>query len=244
MLNNFKIKFSAALLAFCAVFIVVSTADAQTKKRKRTRPKIVAVQLPIIQPNGGGAEIISRADDGTVENRTLLPEPELITPTQPAAANSAAPDNQMRDLKVRVKKLESASETAYDQKQKRLLLNLDILTRAETRAESLRKQYFEMVEKEGDIRIKLDQIENDLRPENIDRAVAFAGTLRPEELRDKRAKNLESEKRSLQNLLTEIEQNKTNLSSNVEKADQLVEKLRYKLEQDIDDSLSDEPKNQ
>jgi hypothetical protein len=60
-------------------------------------------------------------------------------------------------LNARIKSLESGSRNQYDEKQKRLLLNLDILSRAESRAESLRKQLFEIVEKEATVRTRLEQ---------------------------------------------------------------------------------------
>jgi len=121
------------------------------------------------------------------------------------------------------------------------MLNLDILTRAEQRAETLRKQLFDMIERENQIKTRLDQIENDIRPEMLERSVAFAGSLRPEELRDNRRKNLEVDRRNLQNLLTEIQNTKSSLELNVQKADILVEKFRFKLEKEIDNALADEP---
>ncbi len=120
-------------------------------------------------------------------------------------------------------------------------MNLDILTKAEQRADSLRKQLFEMIEKESTIRTKLDQIENNIRPEVIDREIAFAGTMRPEELRNMRKKNMEIERTNLQSLLVEVQKTKANIDQNVQKADSLVEKLRVKLEKEIDDALADEP---
>jgi len=151
---------------------------------------------------------------------------------------------RMKEMNTRVKTLEGTKQSEYDEKQKRLLLNLDILTRAEQRAESLRKQLFDMVEKENSIKMKLETIDYDSRPDMIDRQVAFAGTLRPEELRELKKKNLDAEKTNLQSLLTEIGSTRTNLEQNVQKADQLVEKLRAVLEKDIDEALSDQPKEQ
>ena len=103
--------------------------------------------------------------------------------------------------------------------------------------------YAEMIEKESQISTKLDQINADVRPETIDRQVAFAGSLRPEELRDTRRKTLEIEKKNLQILLADIQTVRANLELSVQKADILVQKLRDKLEKEIDDSLADDPKN-
>jgi hypothetical protein len=123
-----------------------------------------------------------------------------------------------------------------------LLTNLDILTKAEQRVESLRKQRFDLVEKENSIRSRIDQIDVDIRPESIEKNIALVGTLRPEELREARRKSLDAERRNLQSMLNEIIASRTSLENNLLRADALVEKLRVKLEKDIDNALSsDEP---
>jgi hypothetical protein len=72
----------------------------------------------------------------------------------------------------------------------------------------------------------------------------LAGSLRPEELRDARRKSLEAERRNLQALLTEVQATRANLDQTVLRADAMVEKLRLKLEKDIDDALeTKEPEN-
>jgi hypothetical protein len=94
-----------------------------------------------------------------------------------------------------------------------------------------------MVEKGNAIQIKIDQLQYDLQPAMIERYAAFAGSLRPEQVREARQKSLESEKRNLESLLLQIQTNRKSLEDNVFKADYLVERLRAKLEKDIDDAL-------
>jgi predicted nucleic acid-binding Zn-ribbon protein len=194
--------------------------------------------------------VVSQADQYSDQNQQLItgnynPQTPAETeqPTEPENVDQKLNriSNRMKEMNTRVKTLESSKQNAYDEKQRRLLMNLDILTRAEQRAESLRKQLFDLVEKENTLKTRLDTIEYDSRPEMIDRQVAFTGTLRPEELRESKKKNLEAEKRNLTNLLTEIQNTRTNLEQNVQKADQLVEKLRAVLEKDIDDALNEQP---
>jgi hypothetical protein len=119
-------------------------------------------------------------------------------------------------------------------------LNLDILTRAEQRAETLRRQLFEIIEKQNAIQIRVEQITYDMQPAMIDRYTALIGSLRPEEIREARRKSLESEKRNLESLLSQITLSRKSLEDNLFKADALVEKLRTKLEKDIDDALAEE----
>jgi hypothetical protein len=132
-----------------------------------------------------------------------------------------------------------------DEKQKRLLLNLDILTRSEQRSESLRKQLFEMIEKENTVKTRLDQLEIDIRPESIERSLQLSGSMKPEEVRENRRKSLAAERSNLQSLLAEIQNTKSTINVNLQKSEAMVEKIRIKLEKDIDDSFlkDDDPQN-
>lgn len=239
MRNTSKIKLfiSAALLGISFVTVFLSESAAQTTRKTK---KGTAKAQPLPTPVQTIPEIISRADDFSNENQ-VVQDPQTQTQTSETENNGLDKTNaRVKELNSRLKNLETTRKDPYEEKQKSLLLNLDILTRAEQRAETIRKQMFEMIEKESAIKTRLDNIENDIRPEVIDRQVAFAGSLRPEELREMRRKSLESEKANLRNLLTEIQNTRANLETNVQKADQLVEKLRSKLEKDIDDALADE----
>ncbi len=238
-----KIGFGALVLIF-ASGIFTAGLQAQTGKHIKRKPhKVHRIAVAPIVGNPQDAAIISRNDDFANENRTAPAETAVSQNEPETPVITQNDDPKFGDLSSRIKALESKPSNDYDQKQKRLLLNLNILTVAETRADNLRKQLFEMVEMESEIQNKLEQIENDSRPENIDRSVAFAGTLRPEELRDMRAKNLDSAKRQFQSRLTQIQDRKSNLEINITRTDQQVEKLRAKLEKDIDDALVEEPKN-
>jgi hypothetical protein len=206
--------------------------DAQTPTRKKPKPT---------PPATTGATIVSRADEYQSSSSQII-EPPAQQAEVPIIRPAEDTARELREMRSRIRKLEVGQKNDYDERQKRLLLNLDILTRAEQRAESLRKQRFELIEKENTVRSRIDQIDADARPETIEKSVAMAGTLRPEELREARRKSLEAEKRNLQSLLNEISATRASLEQNVLRADALVEKLRIKLEKDIDAALdADEP---
>ena len=245
-MKNFTGKFtliSAAICLLLGMFVLTFPANAQTRKRTKKAVKQTPVPQPVVTQNL--PIVVSQADLYPEQTTQVTTEnSETQTPVEPETVDEKMDKlgSRMREMNTRVKSLESSKQTEYDNKQKRLLMNLDILTRAETRAESLRKQLFDLIEKENTLRTRLETIDYDSRSDVIDRNVAFAGTLRPEELREMRKKSLEAEKRNLENLLTEIGTTRTNLETNLQKADQLVEKLRSILEKDIDDALSEEPK--
>lgn len=245
---KYRIKnlYSAALI-LSTVFIFVSGATAQNTKRKKPVKTTPVVEQPNVPT------VVSRSDVYLDGNQIVLgeipqqtqPTNEVVTPetnTQ-TVDNSTETEARMKELNDRIKTLESTNRNQYDEKQKRLLLNLDILTRAESRAESLRKQLFEMIEKENSIQTKIEQLSFNSRSEEIDRSVAFVGSLRPEELREQRKKSLEAESKNLQTLLIQVQANRATLEDSVQKADFLVEKIRLKLDKEIDEALTDDNEN-
>ncbi len=230
---NIKLSLVLVSAILLCLFGLTFDIDAQTKKRKKTTQIVVPQPTP---PPLGVPIIISRAEDIPSESQVIVPEnlPEPL----PTMENKIDEVNSgIKDLKTRVKSLESTKQNQYDEKQKRLLLNLDILSRAEQRAENLRKQLYDLIDKENSIKTRIEQIDNDSRPEMIERSVALVGTLHPEDLRDARKKSLQAEKVNLATLLNQIVANRANLETNVQKSDTLVDKLRTKLEKDIDDAL-------
>ncbi|MBC7797229.1 MAG: hypothetical protein H7Z37_10190 [Pyrinomonadaceae bacterium] len=249
-MKNKLTKFGFFTAIVLCLLVLVFDTNAQTKRRKKkvNRPPVVSQTQPptapaVISENGqylDGNQIVF----GETLPTQPTTEPQTTEETVSTTDAEGETNTQIKELNSRIKKLESTKKGEYDQKQQRLLLNLDILSRAESRAESLRKQLFEMIEKENSVKTRLEQIQYDARPELIDRSVALVGSFRPEELRDQRKKSLEAEKRNLESLLTQIQTSRTTLESNVEKADALVEKVRSKLDKEIDDALAAEESNQ
>ncbi|MBA2736024.1 MAG: hypothetical protein H0U50_04455 [Pyrinomonadaceae bacterium] len=236
---NWRLVGALAAVNFLFLGFLVNDSNAQTPRRSKTKKAHIQ---PTPAKTQGEPLIISRADEFPNENQVVVQPVVTNTETEkPVEKTDAAASDLINKLTDRVKNLEANQKKDSDEKQKRLLLNLDILTRAEQRSETLRKQLFDMIERESQIKTKLDQIENDIRPEMIERSVSFAGSLRPEELRDQRRKSLDIDKRNLKNLLAEIQNTKSNLELNLQKAELLVDKLRIKLEKEIDNALEDEP---
>lgn len=213
------------VILLTASFLILSASViGQTRRNRPVPTPTPRTELPII---------ISRADDFPDENR-VQPTPTPDIEPEAASGRSTA------ELRMLAERSAAEKDDKYDSKQRRLLMNLDILTRAEERAENLRKQLFEMIEKENEIQSRLSEIEYSVLPETIDRNLAFTGSLKPEELREMRKKSLEAEKANQEKLLVQVQERKNSLSLSVQKADDLVDKLRSKLERDIDEALTDD----
>jgi hypothetical protein len=112
---------------------------------------------------------------------------------------------------------------------RKVTTNLDLLTHAEERAEVLRKQLIELIEKETAYKSRMTQFDEDLRPENIERSMAGVGGTRTAEMRDTRRRVLDNDKRGVDNLLSVTVQSRIRLEEDVRQADQLVSKLRQRL---------------
>ncbi len=133
--------------------------------------------------------------------------------------------------------LSPASKQNDNEKVKQIATNLDLLAHTEERAEVLRKQLIELIEKETAYRTRLTQMDEDMRPENIDRSMAGIGGTRTAEMRDTRRRSLDSERRGLESLLTLASQSRIRLEEDVRQADLLVAKFRQRLFPLIDKQL-------
>ena len=70
--------------------------------------------------------------------------------------------------------------------------------------ESLRTQLQEVEAKQAELQSRARQLDEDLRPENIERSLAAVGSTHPEDLREQRRQQLEKEKQSVQSQLDQL----------------------------------------
>jgi phage shock protein A len=125
----------------------------------------------------------------------------------------------------------------------RYQLEMERLTRAEQRAEQLRGQLLEAETKIADIESKLEQIEYALKPENIERSMQGYGSVRPEEARESRRRQLENERSRLRAQFKILETSRVRLQTACTNADNEVDMLRAKLQQRRDQLDAQPPAN-
>jgi len=128
-------------------------------------------------------------------------------------------------------------QSGSNDKQTRIAPTLELLARAEERAGILRKQLIESIEKETSYKSRLAQMDEEVRPENVERALSGVGTTRTAEIREVRRRSLEIEKRGLENLLNLNTQSRSRLEEDVRQADSLVSRIRQRLLPLIDREL-------
>jgi hypothetical protein len=86
-------------------------------------------------------------------------------------------------------------------------------------AQELRNQLSQLKDREAEIKIRLQELDYELKPENIEHYFAGYGSLHPEEVREARRKKLQIEKDRLQSQLNEISQSRQQLEAAIVAAD-------------------------
>jgi predicted component of type VI protein secretion system len=96
----------------------------------------------------------------------------------------------------------------------------------EQRAEALRVRLRGLADREAELQAKAQRIEEDLKPENIQRSIALIGTTRPGELREQRRLQLEKEKAAVQAQLEEVAASRSRLEAAVAEAEEDADRRR------------------
>jgi hypothetical protein len=85
--------------------------------------------------------------------------------------------------------------------------------------QKMRAELSQLHDREAEIKIRLTELDYDLKPENIERHFAGVGSVHPEELREARRKQLQLEKDRLVGQLSELDQNQARLETEIQISD-------------------------
>src|SRR5215213_10948237 len=78
---------------------------------------------------------------------------------------------RLREISEKLFATDAKQLGSSNDEQNRISRSLELLSRSEQRAEVLRKQLLELIEKETSFKSRLVQIEEDMRPESIERSL-------------------------------------------------------------------------
>lgn len=228
--------FLVSVVLLVGIFMVDAGGQTRRKRRQRRVTPRPVVTNPVIAPPGAeqnpdvaNERIISTADEIPAEAEASA---ETTQPKKGKATSQKTSDAS--DMQETINSLSNQVERLNDklsqmQENERSLIDMERLTRAEQRAESLRLQQVDAESKLADLQSRLEGIEYALKPENIERAAGY-GTTRPEEARETRRRQLESEKSRTQAQIRILETSRTKLEVAVNTADAEVDALRRRLE--------------
>ncbi|MDT5272089.1 MAG: hypothetical protein QOH49_4275 [Acidobacteriota bacterium] len=181
----------------------------------------------------------SRAQTGRSTNTTPLPTDQAAgtVSADPVANEIALLRKSLQTLNARLREISEKllspdtvrTSDAPPGKQNPIAQSLDILSRAEQRAEGMRRQLLEITEKETAYRTRMMQLDDDMRSDSIDRSLSGIGTTRTPELRDLRRRQLDNERKGVEILLGQASTNRARLEEDVKQADLLVARIRQRL---------------
>ena len=240
MRRQFTRRIIFVLAILLSVALCLDEASAQRKRTKRSRRVTNPVSIVPVAPPTQTTEpqIISTADQqASGADNTSDVSGQLPSNTRRKSARSRATDasdeesvqRTVNELTTQVNKL--TDKLTQMEQQQRTLVDLERLSRAEQRAEGLRTQLRDVQEKEGTLQARMEQLNYDLKPENIERSVSGYGSTRPEEARDARRHALESEKTRTQAQLDLLATSRQRLETAIVNADLEVDKLRKRIEE-------------
>lgn len=123
--------------------------------------------------------------------------------------------------------------------QQTILAAFEYLNRAEQRLATLQKLKIELAEKQSSVRLQVSDIEEQLRPESIDRSVAFRGTTKTEELREGRRQALNKEKAELNTLISDIQNSLNETNNEIRETEQFLRRIRQRIFPAIEREIRD-----
>jgi chromosome segregation ATPase len=199
--------------------LLVDSAAQKRKRTKRRRPSAPRITNPeIYQPssvdNSNSAEN-STGNSNANSNSTQSEDPESMKRTIRTLSN------QVDKLGEKLNDMQASQQSMVD---------LERLSRAEQRASQLRTELREVQGKKGDLEAHLEQVEYELKPENIERAVAGYGTTRPEELRAQRQKQLENDRTRTRQQIDQLAASEGRIQQAIAASDVEIDRLQKKLE--------------
>jgi hypothetical protein len=223
------------LLSLCVIDVGAQSRRQRRSRRVRKAPVVrTVVTNPAIAAPGSEQETIGPDGERIISTADQAPSETGQT------SEAAAPKNNSKkagdaDMQRTINQLSNQVDRLNDkltqmQQNDRTLIDMERLTRAEQRAENLRAQQLDTESKLADAQSKLEQIEYQIRPENIERAAGY-GTVHPEEARDARRRQLENEKSRLLAQVKILETSRARLETSSATADAEVDALRQKIEQ-------------
>jgi chromosome segregation ATPase len=214
---------TAVLALFLIVGFMLVDSNAQKRRRRRRTSSAPRIENPAIyQPS-------TTDNSATDASNANSADPNAADTARPAGQQDPeAMKKTIRTLSVQVDKL--TDKLTQMEESQRSLVDLERLSRAESRSAALRNELRDVQAKEADLEARAEDVDVALKPENIERSTAGYGTTHPEELRDQRRRQLENEKLRLRKQLDQLAISHQRLDEAIATSDAEIERVRKKLD--------------
>ena len=211
----------SAVIIFAVVFIagfLFVDSNAQKRKRRSARRRATAPRITnpeIYQPPANDNSNSNATDSANANTTQPTDDPDAMKKTIRGLSD------QVDRLNQKLGQVEQSQQSMVD---------LERLSRAEQRSAQLRAELRDVQQKKGELEAHLEDVEYALKPENIERATAGYGTTRPEDLREQRRKQLESERERTRKQLSEMQGSEDRLQQAIATSDTEVDRLQKKMD--------------
>ncbi|HEX7174585.1 MAG TPA: hypothetical protein VF240_04805 [Pyrinomonadaceae bacterium] len=232
---------AVALILLLTATMFVAEALPQQRGRRPSRRATAPARargdvLPAPTPLPAEPSVISTAEDVAAQDDDTPPRRRNSRTTRRAAAQEA--DEQQRreeEMRNSVNRLTQTVTRLSDELtamkgEQRVLVDLERLTRAEQRAESLRSQLRDVTDKEFVLQDRLAQITAELDPGAIERRSLLIGSLNPANVREQIRLSLEREKERVSRQLELLNTSRVRLESAVAAAEQDAERIKARID--------------
>ena len=143
-------------------------------------------------------------------------------------------------LKQFVDKFEKAGGVTLSDKQQRFIMGLELLVRSEQRVGLLQRAQADLTDKQIQLKTRLTQIDQELRPASLDRSTMYEGAgAQSVEVRETRREKLVTEQRGLQQLLSQVDRNMYETDMALREAQSHVARLRRTLLPEIEKAIAE-----
>jgi chromosome segregation ATPase len=203
---------------FLAGFLFVDSSAQKRRRKTRRRPSAPQITNPEIYQPPANDNSNSNTSDSATGNANAN-----ATPEDPDAMKKT-----IRSLSDQVDRLNQKLGQVEQSQQS--MVDLERLSRAEQRSAQMRSELRDVQQKKGELEAHLEDVEYALKPENIERATAGYGTTRPEDVREQRRKQLESERDRVRKQLAEFQASEDRLEQAIATSDAEVDRLQKKLD--------------
>jgi predicted nucleic acid-binding Zn-ribbon protein len=215
---------TAVLAIFLIAGFLLGDSSAQKRRRRSRRaPSAPRITNPAIyQPSP--TDNANTSDTSPTDTNAADAQPAR----PPGEQDPESMKKTIRTLSTQVDKLND--KLTHMEESQRSLVDLERLSRAEARSAALRTELRDVQTKEADLESRAEDVDYALKPENIERATAGYGTTHPEEVREQRRRQLDSEKQRIRKQLDQLAISHTRLDEAIATSDAEIDRLRKKLD--------------
>lgn len=168
---------------------------------------------------------------GSISPHCQAQEPTTTAPpiaeTKQAAVDPAQMGTSIKQLTTENERLR-AKVSELERRLKNHSIR-DRMTQEEQRAERLEEQLFTIAKEESNLQSQLEEVNEQLRPENIQQLQVF-GSLRPDEVRESTRRKLTNQQNRIQAQIKLLLQSRARIHSSISVTDVLIQNLRAQMQ--------------